>query len=124
MASFGSTSRKRMEGVNPLLISLFEEVVKEHDCTVLEYGGKRTMEEQAELVAKGASHTMQSNHLTGNALDIMPYPVDWQDKERLLAFATYVLAKAIEMGIKVRWGGLFKLKNGKPFFDGPHWELA
>lgn len=122
MPYFGKTSRERMEGVDEDMIRLFEEVVKKVDCTILKDGGLRTKERQAELVAQGVSYTMNSRHLTGLALDVMPYPVDWQDKERLMMFATIVFATAQELGIKVRWGGHFKKKNGRPFFDGPHWE--
>lgn len=120
MPSFGNTSRKRMEGVSPDLIRLFERVVQDFDCTVLKDGGKRTPERQAELVAQGVSKTLNSNHLTGNALDIVPYPVDWEDRERQYKFASFVFDTAMRMGIRVRWGGWFS--KGK-FYDSPHWEL-
>jgi peptidoglycan LD-endopeptidase CwlK len=35
--------------------------------------GLRTVEEQKALVAKGASKTMNSKHLTGDAVDLMVY---------------------------------------------------
>lgn len=112
-----------MEGVHPDLIRLFEEVVKGFDCTVLQYGGKRTLELQAQLVANGVSKTMNSNHLTGNALDIVPYPVDWEDRERQYQFASFVFDTAMRMGIRVRWGGWFRAPGNKIFYDSPHWEM-
>ena len=35
--------------------------------------GLRTIEEQKALVAKGASQTMKSKHIHGNAVDLMAY---------------------------------------------------
>jgi len=46
------------------------------------------------------------------------YPIDWENKEKQLEFATYVYMKAIQLGIKVKWGG-----NFRNFYDSPHWEL-
>jgi len=122
MASFGKVSRERMEGVDPDLIRLFGEVVKDFDCTVLQYGGKRTLEEQQKMVDAGASKTLKSKHIEGRALDITPYPVDWEDKERQYQFASFVFDKAMRMGIRVRWGGWFRAAGNKIFYDSPHWE--
>lgn len=123
MAAFGNTSRQRMEGVHPKLVRLFERVVRDFDCTVLKDGGLRTLERQSELVAEGVSKTMNSNHLTGNALDIVPYPVDWDDKERQYKFASFVFDTAMRMGIRVRWGGWFRAPGNEIFYDSPHWEI-
>lgn len=118
MASFGRTSKARMIGLHPDLVRLFEEVVKDFDCTVMQYGGLRTPDIQQMLFDKGMSKTLNSNHLTGNAIDVMPYPVNWNDRETLMRFAAHVYQKAMDMGIRVRWGGTFT-----GFFDGPHWEI-
>jgi len=118
MASFGKESRGKLNTVDPKLQRLFEEVVKEFDCTILE--GKRTMERQQELYNSipPRTKTMNSKHLTGKAVDVMPYPVDWNDRERLEKFALHVYHIAMLQGVRVRWGGTFK-----GFYDGPHWEL-
>ena len=45
------------------------------------------------------------------AVDAVPYPIDWQDRERIRFFAGYVLATADQMLLsgkithKVAWGG-------------------
>lgn len=116
MPSFGSVSSGRLLTVDPKLMRLFEEVVKEVDCTVLE--GRRTMERQKELYAEGKTQTLNSKHLSGTAVDVVPYPVDWEDIQRQKDFALVVLDKAMKMGIRVRWGGMFR-----GFYDSPHWEL-
>ena len=79
MASFGDTSKGRLSTVHPKLQTLFNEVVKEFDCTILE--GRRTMERQQELFDAKKTQTLNSKHLSGNAVDVTPYPVDWEDRQ-------------------------------------------
>lgn len=121
MASFGKTSNERLGTVHPTLQRLFKEVVKHMDCTVLE--GIRTPERQQELFDSGKSHTLNSKHLTGNAIDVAPYPINWDDKDRQYVFASLVLDTAMRMGIRIRWGGWFRAKGNKVFYDSPHFEL-
>lgn len=116
MPSFGESSKERLATVHQDLQDLFNEVIKVYDCTILE--GTRSLEKQKALFEAGASHTMASKHLSGDAVDVTPYPVDWEDKERQFEFATYVYDIAMKMGIRVRWGGRFR-----NFYDSPHWEL-
>ena len=118
MPKFSTKSQERLSTCHPDLIHLFEEVIKEVDCSVLE--GHRTMERQKQLFRDGKSKTLASNHLynPSKAADVMQYPIDWEDKLEQHKFATIVYKKAIELGIKVRWGG-----NFKSFYDAPHWEL-
>lgn len=122
----GARSVERLNTINPdlrrVVMKAFETMP--FDITVLE--GIRTKERQAELFAKGASKTMNSKHLTGRAVDLAPYPIDWNDKQRFVVMADHVLAAAKELGVKVRWGGDWN-QNGdwkdERFFDGPHFEL-
>lgn len=118
MPKFSSSSLNKLSTCHPALQKLFSEIIKESDCTVLE--GHRTMERQKKLFREGKSKTLASNHLSvpSNAVDVMPYPIKWEDITGQHEFATKVYAKAIELGIKVRWGGRFKT-----FYDAPHWEL-
>ena len=78
------------------------------------------MERQEELFKTGKTKTLGSKHLysPSRAVDVMPYPIDWDDRLGQHEFATKVYQKAIELGIKVKWGG-----NFKTFYDAPHWEL-
>lgn len=107
---------------------LFLEIVKTDDCTVIE--GHRTKERQDELCRQGKSQKTwpSGKHcsMPSAAVDVMPCPIDWHDRARIEAFAGKVLAKAAELGIKIRWGGDWN-QNGKSsdekFFDGPHFEL-
>ena len=53
MPSFGKTSKKRLEECDPRLQQLFNEVVKEYDCSILQ--GHRSEEEQNRYFDEGKS---------------------------------------------------------------------
>lgn len=119
MANFSSSSKEKLETCHPDLERLFNKVVQEIDCTIIE--GHRDMEKQKQYFREGRTKTLASKHLSlpSMAVDVMPYPIDWEDKKRMYEFATFVKGVAHGMGIKIRWGGDFK-----SFFDAPHWELV
>ncbi len=121
MPRFSSTSLERLRTCDPRLQALFLEVIKHRDCTILE--GHRPKERQDRAVAEGRSKTpwprSKHNSSPAQAVDVMPWPLDWSDKNRLIEFAGFVQGVASQMSVSVRWGGHFKT-----FFDGPHWELT
>ena len=124
MPSFSSKSLARLNSTDERLVRVFTEVVKHFDCTILE--GKRTVDRQKMLVAQGKSKTMNSKHLTGKAVDVAPYPIDWNDRERFTYFAGYVMGIAAKMGIKLRWGGDWARDtqvSNNSFDDLPHFEI-
>lgn len=124
MPKFGQRSLDRLSTVDTRLQRLFNEVIKYWDCTVLE--GIRTLERQRKLVAQGSSKTMNSKHLTGMAVDVAPYPVDWNDHERFIRFGLFVIGMAAGMGIPVRWGRDWDKDfdlNDQQFNDSPHFEI-
>ena len=118
MPSFGPNNMAKLNTCDCRLVELFVEVVKERNCIVLE--GKRSPDRQALLYAEGVTQTMNSKHLNdpSRAVDVMPYPLDYDDRLGQHEFAAYVYYTAIKMGIKVRWGG-----NFKTLYDAPHWEI-
>lgn len=82
--------------------------------------GLRSQARQAELVARGASRTMHSRHLTGHAVDLAAtihgeIRWDWPLYDRL---AGQVKAAARDEGVAIEWGG-----DWTAFRDGPHWQL-
>ena len=99
------------------------------DLTVIE--GHRTQEKQDEYFRTGKSKLKWPNgkhcSVPSRAVDIMPNPINWNDRPGIEAFAKVVLAKADELGISIRWGGDWN-ENGRSddekFFDGPHFELT
>ena len=69
----GVRSKQRLQGLHKDLIAVVERAIEitEIDFTVLE--GMRTLDRQKELVAKGASTTLNSRHLTGHGVDLGAY---------------------------------------------------
>lgn len=114
----GIRSRQRLSGVHPDLVAVVERAIQitEVDFTVLE--GLRSRDRQKELFAKGASKTMNSRHLTGHAVDLAPWPIDWNDLDRFRQVADAMKQASEELDVPVIWGG-----DWRTFYDGPHFEL-
>jgi peptidoglycan LD-endopeptidase CwlK len=116
----GTRSQERLKGVHPDLVKVVERAIQltPVDFTVLE--GLRTEARQRELVARGASKTMNSRHLTGHAVDLGAFVGgqvrwDWPLYHRI---AAAVKAAAAELEVPIEWGG-----DWRSFKDGPHWQL-
>lgn len=83
--------------------------------------GVRTKDRQAQLVAAGASQTMNGRHLTGHAVDLMATVANvgrW-DWPLYGALAAVVKEVAEAEGVPIVWGG-----DWRTLRDGPHFELG
>lgn len=58
-----------------------------------------------------------SNHAKGKAIDVVPYPVDWDDLNKFRAIATAFKAAAKELGVPLEWGGDWKKTKDYPHFE-------
>lgn len=123
--ALGKRSLERLVGVHHDLVRVVKRAIEltDHDFSVIE--GLRTIETQRAYVAKGASKTMNSRHLTGHAVDLYPVgrPTPW-DKCPVVAAA--MLAAAVELDVAIRWGGDWNMdgdSRDEKFYDGPHFEL-
>mgnify|MGYP003144080102 FL=1 len=103
MYRFGKRSKARLKGVKPELVNVLNELIKIMDVTIIE--GLRTEERQKELVASGASKTKYSKHLEGKAVDLAPYPIDWEDRDRFHYMGGMIRGIAKQLNVNVRWGG-------------------
>lgn len=103
MPRFGKRSKDRLKGVNPKLVNILNELIKIMDVTIIE--GLRSEERQKELLAQGKSKTKYSKHLEGKAVDLAPYPIDWEDRERFHYMGGMLRGIAKQLNINVRWGG-------------------
>lgn len=113
-------SLKNLSGVHQDLVKVAQRASDMADAAGLAFQiteGLRTEARQRQLVAAGASTTMKSRHLTGDAFDFVPYvagepswkwPAFWPIVE-LIEKAAKELGVAIECG--ARW---------RRFPDGPH----
>ena len=107
MPSFSDKSLAKLATCDPLLQRVFREAIQNFDCTILE--GHRDQARQNQMVAEGKSQVRwpdgKHNTVPSCAVDVTPYPIQWEDRERQTLFAGYVLATAKAMGISLRWGG-------------------
>ena len=144
-------SLQRLQGVHPNLVKVVKRAIEisKQDFMVLEgvrtrkqcmvnYGKGRTI---AQCVAKGVTaqyanpraakvtwlnDPFASKHVTGKAVDLVPYPVDWNDLKKFDAIAQAMLQAAKELGVTIRWGADWD-GDGKPRergeSDSPHFEI-
>lgn len=116
---FGRLSEVRLLGVRSELVAVVRLalLISPIDFAVIE--GLRTHKRQKELVAAGASWTLDSRHLTGHAVDLAPYvggSIRW-DWPLYYQLAAAMKSAAAELKTPVNWGGHWKVR------DGPHFEL-
>ena len=116
----GQRSLSRLKGVHPDLVRVVKKAaaMSPLDFTVLE--GLRTLDRQKQLMAAGATKTMNSRHLTGHAVDLAPMiggTVRW-DWPLYHQLAAVVKDAAKAENVPLQWGG-----DWRTFKDGPHWEL-
>lgn len=116
----GQVSKDRIAPLHSDLRRVVERAIKisEIDFKVLE--GLRTVGRQRQLVAAGASRTMNSRHLTGHAVDLgalVNKKVRW-DWPLYAIIAKAMKTAAKELGVPLEWGG-----DWKTFKDGPHFQL-
>lgn len=138
--SLSQRSLKNLEGVHPNLVAVVKRAIEitEQDFVVIE--GVRTQARQDELWAQGrtkpgpivtwtkdaSSHGIGKDGY-GHAVDICPYPVDWNDISKFDAIYVAMMAAAQELGVRLRYGGDWDMdgklrERGET--DSPHFELA
>ncbi len=141
MPKFGETSRSRLDTCHPDLQRICERVIEVTDFSVLE--GERTLELQQKYFKEGKSKldgvNQKSKHQSkpSNAVDIAPYPIDFNEKEKARArfyhLAGYMFMAAAQLGREgvitheLRWGGDWDSDKDfadQSFDDLPHFELA
>ncbi|MEQ5226696.1 M15 family metallopeptidase [Proteus cibi] len=94
--------------------------LSKYDFVVIE--GVRSLERQKELMKQGASKTLNSRHLTGHAVDIVPLvdgAIPWQDWSAFESVAQAMKQAARQLGVSINWGG-----DWVSLRDGPHYELC
>lgn len=128
---FGSLSETRLVGVKPQLVKVVRRALEicPEDFGVRE--GLRTVEQQREYVRKGVSQTMNSKHITGDAVDLYPtvLPEGWQRNPKVWLPVLNAMKQAgDELGVKLRFGINWKNDPNASietkFIDAPHIELA
>jgi peptidoglycan L-alanyl-D-glutamate endopeptidase CwlK len=149
----GQMSLNNLAGVHPDLVRVVERAIAITAVDFRVFEGLRSRERQAKLVAQGASQTMDSRHLTGHAVDLVPM-IDFNGDGRLELRWDWSLCYQVgaamrlasrELNVPIRWGGVWdrvladlgmdledevmdyaarrKSQGKKAFLDGPHFEL-
>jgi peptidoglycan L-alanyl-D-glutamate endopeptidase CwlK len=142
-------SRDRLVGVAPELVAVVERAIL---LTKVDFGvteGVRTLERQREMVAKGASQTMDSKHVIGRAVDLVAYVgprISWE-LSLYNEVAEAMRTAAVLNSVPLRWGGAWNVQDirrwegsmedamehyvaarraqgARPFIDAPHFELV
>lgn len=120
MPSFSKRSSYRLAQCHLDLRKVLNAAIEQTDFTVL--CGHRGKDEQDAAVAAGNSRLVypmsKHNQIPSRAVDIAPYPIDWDDISRFVTLGSIVLDIATKMGIDLVWGG-----NWKSLKDYPHYEL-
>ena len=128
MPRYSKKSKERLSSCDERLQDVFNEVINYVDCSILE--GHRSKERQNKLYDEGRTKVKypngRHNSSPSKAVDVTPYPVNWEDRERQTLFAGFVLGIARGMGIRLRWGGDwdmdFQVMDNR-FDDFPHFEV-
>jgi len=125
---FGRKSLKNLSTCDERLQEVFNEVIKTVDCSVLE--GHRSKDRQNSLYAEGKTKLRypngRHNEYPSRAVDVVPFPINWDDRERFHLFAGFVIGIAKSMGINLRWGGDWNQNwevDDNKFDDFPHFEI-
>lgn len=120
MRKYSTRSKNNLTGIHPDLRRVIDRALQESPLDFIVIEGLRTEARQRELVASGASQTMNSRHLTGHAVDLLPIGPNGPE----FAWPLYhklgpaVEAAAKAEGVAITWGGRWS-----KFRDGPHFEL-
>lgn len=135
MPKFSEKSLMKLGTCHSDLQTLFNEVIKHFDCSVLE--GHRGQKDQDAAFAAGNSKLKwphgKHNSLPSLAVDVAPYPVNFSDSKRFYYFAGQVMgiAKTLKdqgkMKHDIRWGGNFDMDNDLSdggLVDLPHYEIV
>lgn len=128
MPKFSETSLERLASCDEKLQSVCREAINFRDFTIS--CGWRGRDDQEKAFAEGKSrlHFGQSKHNVkpSRAVDLVPYPIDWDDRERFILFAGFVLGIASSLRVRLRWGGDWN-RNGETkdekLQDLVHFEL-
>lgn len=129
MYKFGNRSLDNLRTCHPDLQEILEEAIKLVDFAII--CGHRNKDEQDKAFHSGMSKVQfpNSKHNTypSSAVDIAPYPIDWNNTERFTHLVGIIRGIAHMKGIKIRCGIDWDCDGDitdHSFMDYPHVELV
>lgn len=128
MPHFGRRSLHQLRTCDPWLQRLFERVVLQYDCSILIGHRGETAQHEAFVAGKSEKDWPDGEHnqYPSKAVDVAPWPIDWEDRKRFYHFGGYVLGVAEVLAIPIRWGGDWDRDydlDDQDFNDLVHFEL-
>ena len=142
-------SLNKLDGVKEQLREVVELAITHSRIDFGVSEGLRTLERQRKLVASGASQTLKSKHITGDAVDLVAFVGGKPDWSLVLYddIADSVKIAAKDLGVGIVWGGAWCVPNitewdgtmqeamdfyvktrraegKKPFIDAVHFQLS
>lgn len=128
MPKFSKRSLARLASCEARLQMVCNAAIERTDFTVL--CGYRGEAEQNDAFERGMSKLRypQSKHNAwpSRAVDLAPWPIDWENIGRFKTLMDIVAEEGKRLGVKLRFGWDWN-GNGKPdekFLDWPHVELV
>lgn len=125
---YSPRSKTRLAELDPRLQLIMRELIKHMDVTITT--GHRTKAQQEEKYAQGFSRVQwpdsAHNKYPAEAVDVEPWPLDYEDVRRYYLMAGMVKAIASQHGVRLRWGGDWDGDNvltDQRFDDLAHFEL-
>lgn len=108
----GAQSEANLVGVHEGIVACVRKAILISEVDFAVHEGVRTLERQKKLVASGASRTLDSYHLTGDAVDLVPY-VDGHLRWEMplcndIARAMFEASGAL--GIRLVWGRVWDME--------------
>lgn len=117
---FGKHSLEQRATLHPDLIKVVDETSKESNITIL--CGHRGKEDQDKAYADGKSKLQwpksRHNSFPSEAVDLAPFPLDWNNVKSFKDLAVKVKEAANKVGVEIEWGG-----DWVTFKDYPHFQL-
>lgn len=142
MYKLSKRSLTNLQGVNTNLVKVVQRAIEitKQDFMVTEglrsreqccinYGKGRTAQQctQKGVPAKYAqpniskvtwlNNPFASKHTQGRAVDLVPYPVDWNDLAKFRSIAEAMKQAAKELNITINWGGDWQKTKDYPHFE-------
>ena len=133
--AFGRRSEDALATVDGRLDRLCRDVLAAVPFDLAVLCGRRSKEDQEKAFAEGRSkvHWPHGRHNTARpgdlarAVDIAPWPIDWNDLPRFVFMHGAFAMQAHNLGIRIRhgidWDGDGVLLKDQRFDDYPHIEL-
>jgi len=150
MPKFGKRSLEQRATLDNRLQFVLDKVIQHVDFSVLK--GKRDKKDQEKAFISGLSKVhwpdskhncpIEEPHLSkkdwredpqgeSRAVDIAPYPIDWNDLKQFCFLAGQVVAEGRTQGVILRWGGDWDMDgqgnwrdSGSKFNDLVHFEVV